>query len=97
MPDKTEDLPCPDCGLPVELPVREDLAYDERLCNSCYELDELKRVSVAYNTGDQPQDRVVYRSDSIKDAESWIAIREMVDPAGVHSGYYSINAPEEMT
>ena len=41
---KTERLRCPDCGIPVTMPVNEDTAPDERLCNACYEKRESNSI-----------------------------------------------------
>lgn len=56
----------------------------------------MKPVSVTYNPGNLPRDRVCHKTDSIQGAEDWIADREKSDPEGVHAGLYTINAPEEM-
>lgn len=48
MTERTEKLPCPDCGIPVVLPVREDLTHDERLCNRCYQIEEDRATLNAY-------------------------------------------------
>ncbi len=56
----------------------------------------MKPVSVTYNPGDLPHDRVCHRTDTVQAAEDWIAKRGNTDPDGVCAGFYGIDAPEEM-
>lgn len=56
----------------------------------------MKPVTVTYNPGDLPRDRICHRADTVQEAEGWIAKQEKTDPDGVYAGLYTINAPEEM-
>jgi hypothetical protein len=57
----------------------------------------MTQVSVDYYDGTTREVKILYRCNTIKEAEDWIAEREKVDPDNVHAGHYGINAPEEMT
>ena len=56
----------------------------------------MKPVTVTYNPGNLPQDRIMYETDTIQAAEEWIDKQSRRDPEGVRSGWYGIDAPEEM-
>ena len=45
MPKKTQKVKCPNCGLPVPMPLDwEGKDLDESLCNRCYEAKESANV-----------------------------------------------------
>lgn len=40
--------------------------------------------------------KVVFRCNTVREAECFIAGIELVQPVRVHEGYYGIDAPEEL-
>lgn len=51
-------------------------------------------VSVSLLRPNAKRGKVVFRCNTVRQAERWIAVREQTDPKGVHRGDYSVDATE---